>query len=84
MGIYRLYSNGRNGMQTLQFRTVAGRRRFLVKQRTEALKRKAQILYKGTEYLRIYNNCVLYQEYDIKARPVDHKQVAERLFKNAG
>ncbi len=80
--LYKLYANGRNGAQTLVFRSVAQRRRFLVERRGTALKNKLQILYKGTEYLRIYNNCVLYQEYDIKARPANHKQAAERLFNN--
>ncbi len=81
--MYKLYSTGQLGQQVLLFRTVAGRRRFLYGKRREALKRKQQLRYKDTEYLRIYNNCVLYQEYDIKQRPVDHKQQAERFFKHA-
>lgn len=80
--MYKLYSTGRSGVQTLVFKSVAGRRRFLVARRIEALGRRQQLLYKGTEYLRIYNNCVLYQEYDIKRRAIDVKQQAERFFKH--
>lgn len=82
--MYKLYSNGQNGQQALLFRTVAGRRKFLYGKRREAQSRKQQMRYKGTEYLRIYNNCVLYQEYDIRMQKVDVKQQAERFFKNAG
>jgi hypothetical protein len=78
----KLYSTGRHGQQILMFPTVSARRRFLIRQREQALRQKQQLLYKDTEYLRIYTNCVLYQEYDIKARKIDHKQQAERFFKH--
>lgn len=79
---YKLYSIGRTGTQVLIFQSVAGRRKFLYSKRREAKDKKLQLLYKGTEYLRIYNNCVLYQEYDIKARKVDAREQAERFFKH--
>lgn len=79
---YKLYSTRQGIVQTLIFSSVQKRRRFILRKRGEALARKQQLLYKGTEYLRIYNNCVVYQEYDIKARKVDVKQQAERFFKH--
>lgn len=78
----KLYSTTRMGQQVLLFPTVAARRRFLVMQRTKAVKARQQFLYKGTEYLRIYNNCTLYQEYDIRMKKADIKAQAERFFKH--
>ncbi len=78
--MFKLFSTSRNGQQVLMFPTVSARRKFLLKRRTEAIDNRQQLSYKGTEYLRIYNNCTLYQEYDIKPHKTDHKQQAERFF----
>lgn len=81
---YKLYETNRNGSRVLVFHSAAQRQRFLIKQRQTAESKKLQLLYKGTEYLRIYSNCMLYQEYDIRGRREvkDTRQQAERFFKH--
>lgn len=84
MKIYKLYEINDKGNRVLVFHSVEHRRRFLLRKRSEAIKARQQISYRGTEYLRIYNNCKLYAEYDIHQRrnSENAKQQAERFFKH--
>ena len=81
--IIKLYERSRTGLRTIIFKSWRERGRYLAMEKNKAYANKLQFTFKRNEYLRVYQNSVMFFELDIASPKTknDPKVEAERLYK---
>lgn len=76
----KLHEKTRHGIRVITFKSARDRGRYLARAKNQARAARKQFTFKRNEYLRVYENSMVFYELDI-VKPKVTKESLNHLFK---